>query len=95
MSGRDTKIYRVCEPWNGERGPSWMEVFEKDFISGLGEINDDYTNLKQVLFGQDPGGVPATTAAQLAANPAHINPANAHQGQLALLLSSCRCTHAH
>ena len=40
-----------------------MEVFEKDFISGLGEINDDYTNLKQVLFGQDPGGVPCARCA--------------------------------
>ena len=63
MSGRDTKIYRVCEPWASERGPTWMEVFEKDFISGLGEINDDYTNLKQELFGQDPGGVPCARCA--------------------------------
>ena len=79
-STRDTKMYPVCDPWNGAMGPPFERVFKPNFLAGLRKRWDDYSSLYRHLHGQDPGGMAPSTAAQLAVNANHLNATNAHPG---------------
>ena len=67
-------------PWNGSMGPQFERTFRPNFLAGLRKRWDDYSSLYRHLMGQDPGGMPPTTAAQLAANANHLNPTIVHPG---------------
>jgi len=41
MSGRDTRLYPVCEIWTGESGAQWYE-FAAAWISGIDGSSDKY-----------------------------------------------------
>ena len=53
--GYDPKIFTVCQPWNGQRGPSFQRVFAPAFRNGLLGIHDKYNNLLEYLNGTDMG----------------------------------------
>ena len=59
-------------------GPDWESIFEPAFRGGLGSHKDDYDNLQRHLKGTDIGGIPPSTAAQVAANAEHLNAFTAH-----------------
>ena len=61
-------------------GPAFERTFRPNFLAGLRKRWDDYSSLHRHLMGTDPGGMPPTTDAQLAANPNHLNPRIAHPG---------------
>jgi hypothetical protein len=82
-AGRDTRLYSICDPLYGDRGPSFTRVFSPAFIAGLGKQRDKFTTIKRHLAGSDPGAVPPSTAAQLAAAAGHANAAIVHQGAAA------------
>ena len=48
------------------------------FLVAIGTKRDKFSNCKAHLSGNDPGGVRPSTAAQLRANPLHINATNPH-----------------
>jgi len=75
-ASRDPKLYPYANPWDGQRGPFFERNWLPDMLSGLGGVTDDYASLTDHLDGMDPHGVPPTDAAQLAANPMHVNGAN-------------------
>jgi len=75
-ASRDSKLYPYADPWDGQRGPFFERNWLPDMLSGLGGVTDDYASLTDHLDGMDPHGVPPTDAAQLAANPMHVNGAN-------------------
>ena len=61
-AGRDTKLYPLCDPWHGERGPKFTRKFAPDFLSGLAKPAncDKFSSMRNHLFGLDVGGVPPT-----------------------------------
>ena len=61
-------------------GPPFERTFKPNFMAGLRKRWDDYSSLYRHLHGQDPGGMPPSTAAQLAVNPNHLNATIAHPG---------------
>ena len=73
-------MYPLCDPWNGAMGPSFERKFKPDFLAGTRKKWDDYSSLYRHLMGTDPGGMPPTTAAQLAINANHLNATIAHPG---------------
>ena len=79
-STRDMKMYPICDPWMGAMGPPFERTFRPDFMAGLRKRWDDYSSLYRHLMGTDPGGMPPTTAAQLAVNPNHLNATVVHPG---------------
>ena len=79
-AARDTRLHDVCAPWHGERGRDFERRFWPAFTNGLRGKTDDYCSLYDHSSGRDPGGIPPSTAAQIAANAGHINPVNAHLG---------------
>ena len=79
-ASRDTRLYDVCAPYLGEPGPPFTRIFDPEFRAGLATQRDKVASLQQHLAGVDPCGRPPPTAAQLAANPAHINAPVAHIG---------------
>ena len=62
QAGRDTRMYPICGPWFGVKGPEFTRRFAPDFISGLATVKDDYSNLQRHLAGNDPGGTPPGAA---------------------------------
>ena len=54
--GYDTKIYSICAPWSGERGPKFTRIFEPAFKNGLLGKHDDFDNLHTTLQDNDMGG---------------------------------------
>ena len=54
--GYDTKIYSICAPWSGERGPKFTRIFEPAFKNGLLGKHDDFDNLFTTLQDNDMGG---------------------------------------
>ena len=79
-AARDTRLHDVCAPWHGERGRDFERRFWPAFTNGLRGKTDDYCSLYDHSSGRDPGGIPPSTAAQIAAAAGHINPVNAHLG---------------
>jgi hypothetical protein len=77
----DAKKYPLCPPWDCKRGRSYYDEFIPDLTSSLGLRSDDYANQQEHLTGNVPGGVPATTAAQLRGNNLHVNAELGHDGQ--------------
>ena len=73
-------MYPLCDPWNGAMGPPFERTFKPDFLAAIRNNWDDYSSLHRHLIGVDPGGMPPTTAAQLAVNPNHLNNVIAHPG---------------
>ena len=75
MSGasRNPKIHTLCEPWYGERGPAFTVIFWPDLTAALGARRDKFATLAQHLLGTDRGGLPPSTANQIAANPQHVS----------------------
>ena len=71
-------MYPICNPYSGRMGPEWESIFEPAFRGGLGSHKDDYDNLQRHLKGTDIGGIPPSTAAQVAANAEHLNAFTAH-----------------
>ena len=61
-------------------GPPFERTFKPNFMAGLRKRWDDYSSLYRHMQGQDPGGMPPSTAAQLAINANHLNATNAHPG---------------
>ena len=55
---RNTKIYDVCQPWDGARGYSFENKFEPEFMRGLGKISDSFVTAAMHLQGVGPGSVP-------------------------------------
>jgi len=43
--GYDTKLYTICAPWSGERGPKFTRTFAPAFKNGLLGKHDDFDNL--------------------------------------------------
>jgi len=70
---RNTKIYDVCQSWDGARGYSFENKFEPEFLRGLGKFNDGFVTAAMHLQGVGPGSVPPTTQAQLAVTADHVN----------------------
>ena len=54
--GYDPKVYSICAPWNGERGPKFTRIFEPAFKNGLLGKHDDFDNLFTTLNDDDMGG---------------------------------------
>ena len=80
-AGRDTRLFKVCDPWYGQKGAPFERVFRPAFTSGIASVvRDEYGNGRDHLKGSDPGGVKAPTAAQLAANAAHAGTISQHFG---------------
>lgn len=77
-ASRDSRLYPICNPYSGRMGPDWESIFEPAFRGGLGSHKDDYDNLQRHLKGTDIGGIPPSTAAQVAANAEHLNAFTAH-----------------
>ena len=77
-TGRDISKYPLCEPWYGEKGPKFTRRFALDFMSALGTQRDKFATIRDHMKGRDPGGIPPTAAAQLAAG--HVNPKINHPG---------------
>ena len=75
---RDCRLYDICDPWYGERGAPFVRKFKPSFVNGLGNKRDKVATLRQHLKGSDPGSRSPVTAAQLAANPNHVNAVNNH-----------------
>ena len=61
-------------------GPPFERTFKPNFMAGLRKRWDDYSSLYRHMHGQDPGGMPPSTAAQLAINPNHLNATIVHPG---------------
>ena len=80
-AGRDTRLFKVCDPWYGQKGAPFERVFRPAFTSGIASVvRDEYGNGRDHLKGSDPGGVKPPTAAQLAANAAHAGTISPHFG---------------
>ena len=79
-SSRDTRLYPICDPWLGAVGPPFERKFVPDFQNGVRGRSDEWSNLMEHLQGTDPGGMVSPSAAQLAANPNHLNASNPHAG---------------
>ena len=69
----DGKKFTICAPWYGNAGPAYMRVFRPAFMAGLRGKGDDFGTLYDHLRGDVPGGVLPPTAAELAADPDHLN----------------------
>ena len=54
--GYDTKLYSICAPWSGERGPKFTRTFAPAFKNGLLGKHDDFDNLATTLQDDDMGG---------------------------------------
>ena len=74
------KMFPICDPWNGAMGPAFERTFKPNFLAGIRKRWDDYSSLYRHLMGSDPGGMPPTTAAQLALDANHLNPNTPHPG---------------
>ena len=79
----DTRRYPLCAPWSGERGDEFAKRFLPSFLSGLMAKSDDFCTYEQQLAGECPGGIIPPTAAQLQANPQHVNLERPHLGNAA------------
>ena len=81
-AARNTRIYDICDPYFGDKGPAFERVFKPSFLAGIAAKCDKYANFAQHLRGEDPGGVLPTTDTQRANNPNHVNVLTEHAGQL-------------
>ena len=70
----------MCDPYFGATGPAWERIFSKDFLAAARSKSDKFSNMHEHSQGRDPGGMRTPTAAQLAANPNHLNVARGHAG---------------
>ena len=53
----DARKFKVCGPWNNQRGGSWSEGFKPRFEDGLRTHTDNYSTLYETLVSQtDYGG---------------------------------------
>ena len=62
MSGRDTKVFEVCNPCGFESVYAWRQ-FDGEWPNGLGKKNDKWCTWEDHHNGTDPGGVPPSTRA--------------------------------
>ena len=79
----DTRRFPLCAPWSGERGDEFGKRFLPSFLSGLMAKSDEFCTYEQHLSGECPGGIVPPTAAQLLANPLHVNLEHPHLGNAA------------
>ena len=68
-ASRDTRLFEICAPIYHGKGVHFVRTFSPAFKAGLAVKRDKFSNLKMHLNGQDPGGTPAMTPAQIAAAP--------------------------
>ena len=87
-SSRNTKVHTLCDPWFGKKGSDFERLFWPDFTAALGGESDEFCTLAKHLRGTDPGNVPRSTPAQLAANPQHVNAGIPHAGTAPQVLKS-------
>ena len=80
-AARNTRIYDICDPYYGDKGPAFERVFKPAFFTGIAAKGDKFANLADHLRGVDPGGVKPSTSAQLTNNANHVNARNEHQGE--------------
>ena len=45
----DARKFKVCGPWNNQRGGSWSEGFKPRFEDGLRTHTDNYSTLYETL----------------------------------------------
>ena len=94
--GYDPKLYPICAPWNGQRGPLFARVFAPAFRNGLLGYHDKYNNLLETLNGTDMGGAAAGAPAFPAAGggaagvAANAEAVAAHAQRVAKLCSLIR-----